>query len=154
MVAVFTYVYYTYQPKDLHPRRIMKIDLHSFFIRINQRNYITNNLEKKSKQQKKSRNPRKLAVVDLNGSIVHWSRGQERDSTSARVLRTQPAGLPISSGNGDGWNWKWYRLYRHQEDCSVIRSRFYRGVGASFHSQSYLDAPLGKIILQKTPQPG
>lgn len=53
MVAVFTYVYYTYQPKDLHPRRIMKIDLHSFFIRINQRNYITNNLEKKSKQKKK-----------------------------------------------------------------------------------------------------
>lgn len=53
MVAVFTYVYYTHQPTDLHPRRIMKIDLHSFFIRINQRNYITNNLEKKSKQQKK-----------------------------------------------------------------------------------------------------
>lgn len=101
MVAVFTYVYYTYQPKDLHPQRIMKIDLHSFFIRINQRNYITNNLEKKV-NNKKSRNPRKLAVVDLNGSIVHWSSGQERDSTIARVLRTQPAGLPISSGNGDG----------------------------------------------------
>lgn len=154
MVAVFTYVYYTHQPKDLHPQRIMKIDLHSFFIRINQRNYITNNLEKK-KLTKESCNPRKLALVDLNVSIVYWSSGQERDSTSARVLRTQPAGLPISSGNGDGWNRKWYKMYtRYQKDCLVIHPRFRRGVRAPSHSKTYLDAPLGKIILQKTSHPG
>lgn len=145
MVAVFTYVYYTLQPKDLHPQRVMKIDLITSLI----------TWRKKLNNKKKSCNLRKLAPVDLNVSILYWSSGQERDSTSARVLRTQPAGLPISSGNGDGWNRKWYKMYtRYKEDCLVIHPRFRRGVRAPSHSKTYLDAPLGKIILQKTSHPG
>lgn len=55
---------------------------------------------------KKVDNTKKLSITNLSDSIVHWSSSHESDSTSSSVLRTQPAGLPISSGNGDGWNRK------------------------------------------------
>lgn len=75
MVAVFTYVYYTHQPKDLHPQRIMKIDLHSFFMRINQRNYITNNLEKKNNNQRKLQSTKvgPSGFKCFHSILVQWS---------------------------------------------------------------------------------
>lgn len=75
----------------------MKIDLHSLFITNTQRNYIARN-----GILKKVGNTQKLSITNLSDSIVHWSSSHDSDSTSSRVLRTQPAGLPISSGNGDG----------------------------------------------------
>lgn len=76
----------------------MKIDLHSLFITNTQRNYIARN----GIFKKKVDNTKKLSITNLSDSIVHWSSSHESDSTSSSVLRTQPAGLPISSGNGDG----------------------------------------------------